>query len=178
MSMFRQVARAYLVNRILRGSRHRRPTRRRYPESPYARSPHSYGRRRGRSGFRPIPLLLQANARRLARDRIWVLPADSARCRRRARARSLAARSPIAGASRGSLPPVATLPLLPQCDSEAPQPSALRRAIEIIGCRRASAAGNVVVRWQRRRPAALGGCAFGAPNLGWFADLVAAVEDA
>lgn len=53
--MFRHLARAYLVNRLLRGGRHRRPTRGRYPGWPYGGSPYGYGRRYGRrrrrSGF-------------------------------------------------------------------------------------------------------------------------------
>ena len=50
MSMFRHLARAYLINRLLRGGRSHR-TRGWYAGSPYARSPYRYGRRRGRSGF-------------------------------------------------------------------------------------------------------------------------------
>jgi hypothetical protein len=41
VGMLRQLARAYVINRLLRGSRHRHPA--------YARS--RYGRRRGRTGF-------------------------------------------------------------------------------------------------------------------------------
>ncbi len=52
MSIFRQLARAYLVNRLLRGDRHRRRTHARYSARPYTHSPYGYGgRRRGRSGF-------------------------------------------------------------------------------------------------------------------------------
>jgi hypothetical protein len=55
MSMFRQLARAYLINRLLRDGGHRHPTRGRYLGRPYyanARPPYGRGRRRrGRSGF-------------------------------------------------------------------------------------------------------------------------------
>jgi hypothetical protein len=52
MSIFRQLGRAYLVSRLLRGGRQRHPTPGTYSGWPYARSHSRYGRRRrGRSGF-------------------------------------------------------------------------------------------------------------------------------
>jgi hypothetical protein len=53
MSLLRQLGRAYVVNRMLRGGRARSGAR--YGR-PYSRSPWAYGRRpRSRGGFFPLP---------------------------------------------------------------------------------------------------------------------------